>query len=145
MQSDNVQVVRVPAAWRESSRALARLFYTLQTLGREDLHQEVFDTIHRLDNPLESLNNDAAETLKLKSEFAQSHGIDPPAFLAAYNSAAVAAAVREAEQLALRDQVTGVPTLIVAGKYRTSLRQAGGCERDLTALLDELVKQARAL
>jgi hypothetical protein len=34
-----------------------------------------------------------------------------------------------------------VPTIVVNGKYRTSLRQVGGCERDLTALLDELVKQ----
>jgi thiol:disulfide interchange protein DsbA len=141
MNPDHVQFVRVPAAWHESSRTLARLFYTLQALGREDLHQEAFDTIHRRDNPLESLDNDAAQTLKLQSEFAQSHGIDPQAFVAAYNSPGVAAAIREAEQLALRYQVTGVPTIVVNGKYRTSLRQVGGCERDLTALLDEIVKQ----
>jgi thiol:disulfide interchange protein DsbA len=141
MNPDHVQFVRVPAAWRESTRALARLSYTLQALGREDLHQEAFDTIHRRDNPLESLDNDAVQTLKLQSEFAQSHGIDPQAFVAAYNSPGVATAIREAEQLALRYQVTGVPTIVVNGKYRTSLRQVGGCERDLTALLDEIVKQ----
>ena len=140
MNPDHVQLVRVPAAWREGSRALARLFYTLQALGREDLHQEVFDTIHRRDNPLESINNDAAQTLTVQTEFAYNHGIDRQAFVATYNSPGVVAAVREAEQLALRYQVTGVPTLIVNGKYRTSLRQVGGCERDLTALLDDLVK-----
>ncbi len=141
MKADRVQLVRVPAAWREDSRGLARLFYTLQALGREDLHAEVFDTIHRRDNPLESLENDAAQTLKLQTEFAQSHGIDPRQFVATYNSPGVATAIREAEQLALRYQVTGVPTIIVNGKYRTSMRQVGGCERELTALLDELVKQ----
>ena len=40
----------------------------------------------------------------------------------------------------LRDGLRAGETVsfIVNGKYRTSLRQVGGCERDLTALLDEL-------
>ena len=47
-----VDFVRIPVIWGPVHRQHAKLFYTLQALGRGDLHTKVFDTIHRQDNLL---------------------------------------------------------------------------------------------
>ena len=44
-KADYIQFVRVPIMWGPVHRAHARLYYTLQALGRLDLHEKVFDTI----------------------------------------------------------------------------------------------------
>ena len=43
---------RIPVIWGPPHRQHAKLFYTLQALGRGDLHAKVFDAIHRDGNML---------------------------------------------------------------------------------------------
>ena len=65
-----IQFVRVPVMWGPVHRAHARLFYTLQALGRRDLHQKVFDTIHKRAATCCSSNDEQA-TRKLQLDFAE--------------------------------------------------------------------------
>src|SRR5687767_5094905 len=85
---DYVELVRVPVIWGPAHRAHAKLFYTLEALGRPDLHQKVFETIHQERNML--IGGTEAETLNTQLAFAQAQGIDPKKFREAFNSFGVA-------------------------------------------------------
>src|ERR1700723_1244232 len=63
---------RVPVMWNEGHRSLARLFYTLQTLGKLDqLHSDVFKEIHVHGNPLVAQDGNEAETERIQTAFAK--------------------------------------------------------------------------
>jgi thiol:disulfide interchange protein DsbA len=132
---DYVEFVRVPVTWGPVHRAHARLFYTLEALGRKDLHAKVFDTIHLQHNLL--VGNDEATTFNLQLEFAKANGIDPEAFRKAYNSFTVATNLQRAEELKQRYQVESVPLIVVNGKYATDVGKAGSPE-NLVALINDL-------
>lgn len=132
-----VEFVRIPGATAPISKLHARLFYTLEALGRGDLHAQVFDTIHRTGNLL-AVSRDDKQSLQLQLEFAAKYGIGREAFMRAYDSPEVAAKVSAAEQLAKRYLITAVPTLVVNGKYKTDPVRAGGHAEDVIAVLTEL-------
>lgn len=80
-----VSFSRVPVTWSEGHRALARLFYTLQSLGKLDqLHSEVFKEIHVNGNPLVAQDGNEAETERIQAAFAQKEGIPEDDFKKAY-------------------------------------------------------------
>src|SRR6266850_8108527 len=66
---DYIEFVRVPVMWGPVHRAHARLFYTLQALGRADLLAKTFDTIQQQHRLLVANSED--ETFKLQQAFAQ--------------------------------------------------------------------------
>ncbi len=49
-----VEVVRMPAVWNEVLKTHARLFYTIEVLGKRELHDEVFREINVRGNRLET-------------------------------------------------------------------------------------------
>ena len=55
-----------------------------------------------------------------------------------WNSFEVAQKIRVAQDLTRRYAITGVPTVVVNGKYRTGAGEAGGYPQ-LLELLDELI------
>jgi len=132
---DYITFVRVPVMWGPVHQAHARLYYTLQALGRLDLFEKTFDTIQRENNPLVANTEDA--TLKLDVDFATANGIKADDFTKAYRSFAVEANLRRAQQLTERYNITGVPTVVVNGKYETDVGKAGSPEK-LFALADDL-------
>jgi len=137
-QAKDVHIVRVPTLIAEPQRVHARLFYTLQYLDREDLHQSVYDAIHRAGNPLTAATPEQA--LELLLTFARMHGIAAEDFKRAYESETVAKQVARAEQLMRTYKVQGTPSIVVNGKYLSDLFLAGGQERliSLTQHLTEL-------
>jgi thiol:disulfide interchange protein DsbA len=132
---DYVEFVRVPVMWGPVHRAHARLFYTLQALGRSDLFEKAFDTIQQQHNPLVANSED--ETLKVEQAWAQENGIKPDDFAKAYNSFSVNSNLQRAEQLTQRYQVEGVPLVVINGKYRTDVGKAGS-PANLIALINDL-------
>lgn len=132
---DYVEFVRVPVMWGPVHRAHAKLFYTLEALGRKDLDAKVFDTIHLQHNVLLGPNEEATYNAQL--EFAKANGIDPAAFRKAYDSFTVAANLQRAEELTKRYQVESVPLIIVNGKYSTDVGKAGSPE-NLISLINDL-------
>jgi thiol:disulfide interchange protein DsbA len=120
---DYIEFVRVPVMWGPIHRAHAQLYYTLKQLGRGDLDDKVFETLHQQQNPL--VGNSAEETLERQLQFAKENGIDQEAFRKAYNSFAVNADLQRAEEITERYHVEGVPLVIINGKYMTDVGKAG--------------------
>jgi protein dithiol oxidoreductase (disulfide-forming) len=119
-----IQFVRVPVMWGPVHRLHAQLFYTLQALGRDDLVEKAFDTIHRDHNPL--IGTSEQDTFDKQLAWAQANGIDANAFRTTYNSFGVHASLEHAQEITDRYHVEGVPLIIVAGKYATDVGKAGG-------------------
>ena len=125
-----VQFVRVPVMWAPLQVADARLFYTLEALGRDDLVETAFDTLHQLEqqaggNENVMVGNTAAQTLALQEAFAEQHGVSAAAFANAYNSFYVNTELQQARQLGETYQVTDTPTIIIDGRYKTGPSMAG--------------------
>jgi thiol:disulfide interchange protein DsbA len=132
-----IQFVRVPVMWGEVHRAHARLFYTLQALGKlEELHAKVFDTIHQQRNPLFAPGDEKA-TLQQQLAFAKANGISESDFLTAYNSFGVQTNLQKADDLTRRDRIDGVPTMVINGHYASDVGMAGN-QDNLIQLTNEL-------
>ncbi len=131
---DYIQFVRVPVMWGPVHRAHAQLYYTLQQLGRNDLDERAFETLHQQQNPL--VGNTPEETFALQLKFARENGIDADAFRKAYNSFAVNSDLQRAEEITQRYHVEGVPLVVINGKYMTDVGKAGSHENLIAEIND---------
>lgn len=131
---DYIDFERVPVMWGPVHRAHAQLYYTLKQLGRNDLDQKAFDTLHNQQSPL--VGNSPEETFMLQLQFAKDNGIDPEAFRKAYNSFAVNSDLQRAEVITQRYQVEGVPLIVINGKYTTDVGKAGSHENLIAEIND---------
>ena len=133
------EFVRVPVIWQQVHRAHARLYYTLEALGRDDLIAKAFDTIHQeIENrqpPLVGSSDE--ETYRLQQQFASQNGISADDFSKAYNSFSVSSNLQRAEEITQRYHVQGVPFFVVNGKYSTDVQKAGS-EAKLIELINDL-------
>jgi thiol:disulfide interchange protein DsbA len=130
---------RVHVMWNEGHRALARLYYTLESMGKLDqLHSEVFKEIHVNGNPL--VAGDPMETERIQATFVKKFGISEAAFRDAYHSMSVDLALQRADTLVQRYRVDGVPRFVVNGKYVADVASAGSPER-LISLIGDLAAQ----
>jgi thiol:disulfide interchange protein DsbA len=77
------------------------------------------------------------------AEFLAGQGVDKDAFLKAYNSFGVKSRAEQAKKLAMAYQITGVPVMIVNGKYRFDIGSAGGPQQALE-VADYLIEKERA-
>jgi len=133
---EDVQFVRMPAVFRQSWAIHARAFYAAKALGvLEDVHSELFSAIHVERRKLVNQESIAAF-------FAEQGAADEETFNSAYESFAVEGKVKQAATLSRRYGITGVPAMIVNGKYRSSGRMAGGYDR-LLKIVDHLVAMER--
>lgn len=132
---DDVELRRIPAIFRESWVAHARLFYTLESLGEiERLHQAVYRTIHAEREDLTSAESSAA--------WAARHGIDRARWLAAYNARETDAKVEQSRTYTRAYAIRGTPSLVVDGLYVTSTGMSESVPGVIT-ILDGLIGLAR--
>jgi protein dithiol oxidoreductase (disulfide-forming) len=133
---------RVHVTWSEGHRSLARMFYTLESLGKLDqLHSEIFKEIHVNGNSLVASDpNDVAASERLQAAFVKKFGIAEEDFKKAYRSFSVETALQRADQLVQRYRIDGVPTFVINGKFIADVRTAGSPER-LISLVDDLAAQ----
>jgi thiol:disulfide interchange protein DsbA len=129
---------RVPVMWSEGHRSLARMFYTLDSMGKlNDVHTAIFKEIHVNGNPLVDLNNNDARSEQIQSAFMAKINVSPELFQKTYRSFAVETDLQRADQLTQRYRVTGVPSFVINGKYIADVGTAGSEER-LIALVNDL-------
>ena len=133
----NVRFVRIPAVWNPLVQLHAQLYYTEEVLAAngkiadpEAFRAAVFAEYHRRGNRMASV--DAIR------EVFQKHGVSAEDFDKTWGSFEVSQKVRVAQDLGRRYGVTGVPSVVVNGKYRTGAGEAGGYPR-LLELIDELI------
>jgi thiol:disulfide interchange protein DsbA len=139
-----VEFVRVPAMWNEGVKLHARLFYTLEALGKlDEMHSAIFDEIHQNRDPLIDRGADPVATGRIQATYARKFGVSEEDYLKAYNSFGVDQKLRRAEQLNRAYMVTAVPTFVVNGKYWTDAGHAGG-EEQLFALLTDLATMEKS-
>ncbi len=135
----NARFVRIPAVWNPLAKLHGRLYYTEEVLARNGklsdssgFHAAVFIEYHRKANRLTS--EDSIQKLF------QRFGVSKDDFLNAWNSFEVNQKVRVANDLVRRYNVTGVPAVVVNGKYRTGAAEAGGYSK-LLQVVDELIER----
>lgn len=130
-----VEFVRVPVIWDRVKQAHAKLYYTLEALGRDDLFEKAFATVQQPGTPLVGGSDD--QTLSLQQAFAVQNGVSADDFGKSYNSFSVNSNMARAAEITQRYHVEQVPLVVINGKYTTSLAQAGG-EQQLVALINDL-------
>jgi protein dithiol oxidoreductase (disulfide-forming) len=136
---------RVHVLWNDEHRALARLYYTLDSMGKLDqLHSEIFKEIHVHNDPLVASDpSNTAETEHMQTTFVKRFGITADDFAKAYHSFAVETALQRADQLVQRYRVVGVPTFVVNGKFVADVHTADGQERLLNLVSDLAAQEHR--
>jgi protein dithiol oxidoreductase (disulfide-forming) len=121
---------------REPWRGPAKLFYALQSIGKVDaLDAAIFNAIHR---EQKDLFTDAAII-----DWVEDQGVDRAQFTAAFNSFGMRSFVARGDQVATAHRVSGVPTLVVDGRYMLEVRDDGVFIGQL-AVADQLIAMARA-
>lgn len=138
----NVRFVRIPALWNPLVRLHGQLYYTEQALVKngvidnpEEFRAAVFNEYHRRGNRLTSVS--AIETLF------ERFGVSAEDFQSAWKSFEVDQKLRVADDLARRYSISGVPAVVVNGKYRTGAGEAGGFG-PLIEVINELVARESA-
>lgn len=134
----DVYFKRVPGLPRPDWAPMAKAYYTIETLGvLEKLHVKLFEAVH------------TKRALKPDDEPAiidwitKESGMDRKKVNEAFNSFSNNTKLNRAAQFFRASGATGVPSLVIDGKYITSSTMAGG---NLQALkvADYLISKARA-
>ena len=132
---DDVEFVRLPAIVGPRWELLARAYFTAELLGVLDkTHPALFESIH--------VKNQKYTNEEQLMDFFVSQGVSEEEFKSAYNSFAVSVKMNNAKLMTRRYAITGVPTVIVNGKFSTSGKYAGG-NANLIKVIDFLVAQER--
>lgn len=132
----DVQFVRIPAIFRDDWVIGAKLFYALEAIGQlANMHAEVFQAIH-------GGGGVSPKDEKALFDLLARKGVDRAKLTEAYNSFAVQSKVKRAEQLTRQSKISGVPSMIVDGRYMTSGSMTGSHESMLAAV-DQLIDKAR--
>jgi len=133
---DNAEYVPIPAILNENWEFHARAYYTFEALGLVDrLHGKFFDAIHK-----ERL---AFNTVEQLAEWATQYDVKQESIVNTFNSFAVNNKLNFASVMGRKYGITGVPSIIVDGKYRTSVSMAGSHE-ELLNVINFLVEKAAA-
>ncbi|MGO9933035.1 MAG: thiol:disulfide interchange protein DsbA/DsbL [Steroidobacteraceae bacterium] len=129
---------RVPVLWNEGHRSLARLYYTLQSMGKlNQFHDEIFKEIQVNSNPLIGNDpNNAAQAERVQLAFIKKLGIPEADFEKAYHSFDVEKSMQRADELVQRYRVNAVPAFVVNGKYFADVGTAGSQERLIAEVAD---------
>lgn len=131
-RAKDVAFFRTPAVMNPVWEVPGRGFYAAQLMGYEEkTHQALFDTIHKDNKRVDK----SQETL---ADWYATQGVDKAKFNSLYNSFAVTTKVERAKQGAKRYQLTGVPAVVVHGKYVVQ-----GEDEKVTQVVDYLIKKVR--
>ncbi len=133
---DYVNFIRQPAIFSALWAKHAKAYFTAEALGVVDkVHADFFDAIQNKKQKL--------ETEDQLAKFFVDHGVDEKKFRDAYNSFLVDAKMRQAKMMGPRYGITGVPAIVINGKYKTNGRLAGSHEK-MIQVMNKLIKQEKA-
>jgi len=135
----NVRLVRIPATWNPLVKLHAQLYYTEETLVENGkiadpagFRAGVFNEYHRRGNRLTSVDS--------IRELFERQGVSAEDFDATWGSFGVAQKLRRAQDLARRYGISGVPAMVVNGKYRLG-KSDTGTYPVLLEVVDELIER----
>lgn len=132
---EDVNFVRVPAMFGGIWNLHGQLFYTLETMQAErQVHDSIFNALHNSGRKLASATEIA--------NFVAEQGVDKELFLKTWDSFSVKSKMEKAKQQAIAYQITGVPAMVINGKYRFDIGMAGGLQETVD-VADALIEQER--
>lgn len=137
-QPEQVVFRRIPSVMQKSWLVHAQAFYAGHRLAvHEKVHTPLFEALHDRQLPLNEMGG-LADFMAIKAD------LDPVAIEDQMLNMLTRAAVLEGVQLQKQYEVSGVPTLIINGKYAVNGRLAKGFSR-MVRVLDYLVAKELAL
>jgi thiol:disulfide interchange protein DsbA len=130
---------RIPGVMKDSEFYLdGQAYYVAQVLGVGDkIHEPFFNAIHE-DNQGELRDDKGA----LRTFFGK-FGVSAKDFDGTWDSFAVATKIGQAQQIEQRYNVTGVPTIIINGKWKTGAGYQMA-PQDIMKCVDFLIQKERA-
>lgn len=120
-QPADVNFKRMPGLPNPSWAPMAQAYFTMEALGiSEKLHTKLFDAIHKQ----KSLN--PTDEKAALNWIVSNSGLDRKKVEETFNSFTVNSNLKRAAQVFRSSGATGVPSLVIDGKYITSGTMAGG-------------------
>lgn len=132
---EDTVVKRVPVAFNASMADLQKLYYSLESLGRLDLHPAVFKAIHQ--------ERKRIYTQDAIADWVAEQGVDKAKFESVFKSFGIQTKIARANELADTYGIQGTPSLAIGGKYVTSPSMTGsyqGAIDEAQRLLEGLKK-----
>jgi len=130
---DNVEFIRQPAIFSSLWGKHAKAYFVAEALNVVDkVHADFFDAIQNKKQKLTSEDQLA--------KFFVAHGVDETKFRETFNSFLIDAKLRQAKAMAPRYGISGVPAIIINGKYKTSGPLAKSHE-NMIKVMNQLIKQ----
>ena len=132
---DDVTFIRTPAIWNPTYKIYAQAYYTASALNVLDkMHRALFMAIQQ---------GRALKTSQAMAQFFQAQGGVPIAdFYETYRSFAVNTNMRQADAKGRSYRASGVPAIIVNGKYRIEGSMAGS-NANMLKIADYLLEKER--
>lgn len=132
---DDVEFRRMPGVFSKNWIGHAKAYYTAEKLGVLDkVHSPLFDALNKQRKRIYTEG-------ELK-DFFVSKGVDGDEFTRVFNSSEIEIRFKQAFTMGQRYKVTGVPSVIINGKYMTSGSLAGSYD-NLLKTMDMLVDKER--
>lgn len=132
---EDVNFVRVPAMFGGIWNLHGQLFYTLENLKVDEaVHSSIFNALHNQGRKLSSMNE--------ITQFVATQGVDKDTFVKTWNSFSVKSQMEKAKKLAVAYQISGVPAVVINGKYRFDIGMAGGLQQTVD-VADALIEKER--
>ena len=117
----DVYFKRMPALPRADWAPMAKAFFAMETLGvQEKLHAQLFEAVHK-QKTLNPTDEKAAIDWVIKAS-----GMDKLKVEQAFKSFTINTNLNRAAQIFRSSGATGVPSLIIDGKFITSSTMSGG-------------------
>lgn len=134
-QADDVEFVGLPVVFGRSWEPLARAYYVAELSHKvEATHQAMFDALH--------LQRQRFTSVEALADFYAPLGIEPEKFSKLYDSFAVNMKLKQGESKVRSYEITGVPAMVVNGKYRVTAQSAGG-HKEMLEVVSYLVQRER--
>ena len=122
----DVTFKRLPGLPNASWAPMAKAFYVMESLGlSEKLHTKLFEALHK---QKAFLPNDEKATIDW---ITKESGLDRKKVEAEFNSFSLNTKLNHAAQIFRASGATGVPTLMIDGRFITSVTMAGGNQEAL--------------
>ncbi len=136
---EGVKFVATPSPLNKSWAVHAHAFYVAEAIGKLDqIHRDLFHAIHA-----EKKRSQLSTQEGLASFFTQ-YGISEDEFNKLYQSFSVRVKVRNAEALGKAYRLTGVPAIVVNGKYVVQPSMAKSFER-MMQIVDFLIEKEKIM
>lgn len=134
---EDVVFKKIPAVPRKNWVPMAKAYYALETLELDKkLHEKLFDAIHKTETVDVGSEQSAINWIAVTSKK------DIKDVEAAFKTFSMNAKISNSYKMFRAAGATGVPAIIIDGKYLTSSTMAGG-EKNTIELIDYIIDNVR--